>query len=186
MKLKDVIKLCAVYLGRERVVKYLEDGINISDEDVLSTVDALTRCANVVISELACTFFPLVKKEKTGAEGGRTYYVNLTETPLEIKNVYNDAGSKIPFEVLPEYVKTDETSVTIEYAYLPANYDLNSHIGYTESKVPSRVLAYGTTAEFCLTERSFDESVMWRKRFTDALSLMLKPKNSKIKQRSFN
>ena len=184
MKLKDVIKLSAVYLGRENVVNYLEN-LKTEDDTVLYAVDTLTRCANITVSELASTFIPMIKKERVGTENGKIYYTELTETPLEIKNVYDSSGYKITFEINPEYVEVSGLEVFIEYVYLPTNYGISDSIGYTERQVPSRVIAYGVAAEFCLTERSFDESVMWRKRYTDALSLILAPKNKRIKQRRF-
>ena len=46
-------------------------------------------------------------------------------------------------------------------------------------------LAYGVLAEFCLTEARFDEAVMWHERYVNAVNLLLKPKNTRIKGRTF-
>ena len=184
MNLKDVIKLSAVYLGRENVLKYLDGNLGSSHDVVMSQVDTLTRCANVVISELASTFIPLIKREKVVAINGKLYYSAFSETPLEILGMY-DGEEQEEYKILPEYIEVKKTILTVEYKYLPPNYGLTDEIGYSEQELPLRILAYGTTAEFCLTEKSFDESVMWRKRFSDAIAMMFAPKNRKIKQRSF-
>ena len=186
MKLKDVVKLSAIYLGREGVVNYLDsNGVGTYSGDVISDVDTLTRCANMVVSELACSYIPLKSKEVVVSEDGKVSFTDLTETALKIIGVYDENGEEVPYEIFPEYIKTDKSTVKVEYEYLPSNYGLTDNLGYTERQVPSRILAYGVTAEFCLTERSFEESVLWRKRYTDAVSQLTTLKSGKIRQRRF-
>lgn len=185
MNIKDVIKLSATYLGRENVVKYLEQNLSCDDENVLATVDTLTRCANLVINELACSYVPMVRKQKVKAVGGKVYYTELPERVLEIVGAYDLDSNSINFKVNAEYVETLYGEYVVEYAYMPPNFGLTDEIGYSEIKLPARVIAYGTTAEFCLTEHAFDESVLWHNRFTGALSSILSPKNKIVKARRF-
>lgn len=185
MNIKDVIKLSATYLGRENVVKYLEQNLSQTDENVLATIDTLTRCANLVINELACSYLPMIRRERVNAVGGKVYYTELPERVLEIKGAYDLDGNEIGFKVNAEYVETLYGEYIVEYAYMPPNYGLTDEIGYSEAKISARVIAYGATAEFCLTEHAFDESVLWHNRFTGALSLILSPKNKRVKERRF-
>ncbi|MBP5467330.1 MAG: hypothetical protein J6Y43_07210 [Clostridia bacterium] len=183
MTVKDIIKATAVFLGRERVLNYLETGEN-SDTDVYSCVNTLTRCANIVINELVCTYIPMKKKETVFTENGRVYFAALSETILKVEKVTFD-GEEIYYKICDEYIDTLFPSVTIEYSYIPSNYGIDENTGYSERDIPSRVIAYGVAAEYCLTERAFDESVMWHKRYSDSLSEIVRPKNAKIKDRSF-
>lgn len=185
MKLKDIIKLSAVYLGRENVVSYLESNTSTTDGNLLSAIDTFTRCANLVIAELSTSYVPLLKKETLQAENGKIYFSSLTETALEIVKVTDENGKEVDFIYKPDRIETDLSALNIEYKYLPSNLGLNDIVGYTERQVPSRIIAYGIAAEFSLCERAFDESVLWHNRFTSSLSLLLSPKNVKIKERSF-
>lgn len=185
MKLKDIVKCAAVYLGLEKVVSYIESGAYSSDSDALYSTDTLTRCANLVINELACAYFPVKKTEEIAVEEGKAYFSAFTETPLEIKSVKNLSGENTDYTVYPEYIKTYENAVIVEYEYLPPNYDLNDIIGYKEKDVPARVIAYGVAAEYSLTVKAFDESVLWHDRYEKALAGIIAPKNAVAKGREF-
>ncbi len=181
MTIKDIVKLCAVYLNKEDLLK---DEQFLSNQALRET-NVLTVCANVVISELACSYLPLIKSEKVTANGKRVYYSSLNERALEILSVKDEQGEDLSFTVLNEYVTVPQSQVVVEYRYLPSNYGLCDEIGYAEEKVPLRLIAYGTIAEYLLTERAFEESLTWRNRYNDMLSIMVLPKNSKIRPRSF-
>lgn len=183
MTVKDIIKKTAVFLGRERVLAFLETG-ETTDTDVYACINTLTRCANIVINELACTYISMKKKETVQTDNGRLYFSALSETVLKIESV-KYGTEETSYKICDEYIDTLFPTVTIEYSYIPSNYGIDDVTGYSERDIPSRVIAYGVAAEYCLTERAFDESVMWHKRYSDSISEALKPKNVKIKDRSF-
>lgn len=185
MNVKDVVKYSATFLGRESVIKYLNGENTDADDNVLATVDTFTRCVNLVVNELAASYLPMTKKRIFKTDNGRIYYKDFSETVLEIIGVYDDCENEIPFTQSAEYVETVYSEYAVEYAYLPPNYGLTDEIGYKENVVSARIIAYGVAAEFCITERAFDESVMWRKRFTDALSKIIPLKNKRLRARRF-
>ncbi len=185
MKIKDLVKTAAVYLAEEKVLEYLENGEYATDGNVLVAVDYLTRCANTVINELSSTYIPLVKKEKAISENGKIYFSSLKETALELVNVYNLNGDKAEFDFHPDYIEIPCGEWVIEYKYLPYNLGLEDDTGYKESVVGTRIIAYAVASEYLLLKRNFEESVLWRNRYTDALSKIIKPKNGKIPLRSF-
>lgn len=186
MTLKDIILTTAMYLGREDVIAYLQNpNTSTENTDVLSVVDNLTRCVNLVINELSASYFPLIKEENVTTENNKIRYDSLSETAVQIVEIVDEYENKVNFEICPEYVLLYQTNVKVRYKYIPCNLGLDSQAGYQESVVPTRVLAYGTASEFCLTEKGFNESLLWRNRFCDALGVLLKPKNSKIKDRRF-
>lgn len=182
MTVKDIVRLSAIYLNMENVIKYLEDGDN---NDALGAVNTLTVCANLVINELACSYIPMLKTERVKPENGKVYFSALSETPLEIVGVLDDNGNELSYTFDPEYVVVPTDAKTILYKYFPPNYGLTDKVGYRETEVPVRLLAYGAVAEYCLTIGAFSESVTWRNRFTDSVSATCLPKGVKTKTRSF-
>ncbi len=185
MKIKDIIKLSATYLNREDVLSYLEGNTQTVDENILFQIDTFTRCANVIISELASTYFPLYTTEDFCTNNKKVYYKDLSERVLSIEGVLDVNGKNYDYTHFVEYFKTELSQGVVKYRYLPNNYGLEDEIGYSEKDVAVRVLCFGTLGEFCLTERRFDESVMWRNRFTEEIASILAPKNAVVKQRRF-
>jgi hypothetical protein len=184
MLIKDIILVASSLINRQDVKVYLEEE-KASDYSTLNTVNNLLCCANLVINELACTYIPMIKTEKIATVDGKIYYSSLSETPLEIKDVFDDYGNSLLYIVHHEYVDVGLNEVNVEYKYLPTNYAINEKIGYEERQVSARVLAYGVCSEFLLMEKAFDESIMWHERYMQELSFICTPKNAKIKGRSF-
>jgi hypothetical protein len=186
MTVKEVLKTTAMLLGREDVSEYL-DGTNENiGEDTLSSVNVLVGLINLVISELSNSYIPLVKAETVSVSGGKIYFSDLSETALKIQKVFVGADKEINFSYHPEYIAVDgQTEVRVQYEYMPSNRGLDDEVGYSERQVARRVLAYGTAAEFCITEGSFDKAVMWHERYVEELKSICLPINSKIKTRSW-
>lgn len=183
MTIKNIIKLTAILLGRENVVDYLQTGDG--DTQTLYQVDVMTRCANVVLNELACTYAPMVICEIVNTKNGRIYYSEFKEVLRKIRRVTGLNGKDASFEKHTEYLSVKEPCVTVEYEYVPCNYGTDDIVGYSETSVPTRIIAYGTCAEYCLTERAFDDAVIFHKKYTDGIAEICSPKNIKIKERSF-
>ena len=184
MKIKDVIKITAALLGREDVTLYLSSS-GEAKESTLSAVNLMTTLANLVINELAGSYIPILKSEKVFATGGRIYYKNLSENALKIVRVIGEDGCEKDFSYSPSYITVPNGTYEVEYQYSPCNYGIDETIGYEEKDVPARVLAYGTAAEFCLTEASFEQAVTWHQRYADGIAKICLPSNSVIKKRSF-
>jgi hypothetical protein len=92
---------------------------------------------------------------------------------------------EVDYSVRTEYIETNVKKGVVCYQYVPGNYGLDDDIGYTEKDITPRILCFGVLGEFCLTERRFDESVMWRNRYVDEIASLVLPKNKSIKQRRF-
>ncbi len=182
MTVKSIIKLASVMLKKECAVKYLETGEVTGD--ALETVDLLTRCASLVINELACSYVPLIKEEIVDGKD-KIYFSDLSESPLSVIGVYDEDGEEIRCKQKPEYVELSKKAFKIKYSYSPSNYNLEDKTGYSESDVPERVIAYGVCAEYCLIIHAFSESVNFHKRFMESIEELVKPKNFKTKGRVF-
>lgn len=163
---------------------FFEESENTEDKNTLFAVDMLIRCANLVIDETCLSYIPLLKKETVQPINGKVEFSALSEKLLRLKKVTAN-GYPVRAEDMGGYITARYPSVEIEYEYLSPKLGLSDDTGYDEAVLPARILAYGVAAEFSLTERSFEESALWRKRFLDAIGSLVPPKNGKIKARSF-
>ncbi len=185
MTVKDVVKISATFLGREKILEYLNGKTQDVDAITLSELDTLTRLTNLVVYELACTFLPMVKVEHVYLTDGKLYYSVLAQTPLEIVGVMDENMVKVDYIQKPQYLQTALDSALVEYTYFPSTYGLEDKLGYDETSISAVALGYGVTAEFCLTEKRFEESVMWHERYVESVNRLVKPKNARVKKRRF-
>jgi hypothetical protein len=181
MRVKEIIKVMATLVGREDVYEYLTNKISKPDTATLNTLNLLVRSLNLAINELACTYIPMIKKQEFSSP--EIVFENLSERILEVKSVKSNAGSSVEYKLLPTNLVASVCNPTIEYSYIPSDYGIDDEIGYSESEVSRRTLAYGGVAEFCLINRAFDEAVMWHKRYMDCVEEICLPKNATIKKR---
>ncbi len=184
MNVKEVIKISATLLGRENVVQYLENG-QASDTQVLAEVDLFTRLCNLVISELSASYIMMKKRESVKLIGGKFYYSNLLENAVKIIGLEDRSGERINYKEYSEYLTASVENAIIEYAYKPANYGLDSEIGYKDSEISARILAIGVCAEECIINGRFEEAIMWHKRYVDGVASFCLPKNTTVKKRSW-
>lgn len=184
MKIIDVLKICAIYLSRDNISKGLED-IDNADEHTLSQINSLTRLANLVISELAGGFIPMLISETPTFKDNKVYYADLKENFLELVSVSDLSGKEIDYKQTEEFIEVFNKNAIVCYKYLPSNYGLFDKIGYSEKTISAGILAYGVTAEYLLTEKNFDESIMWHDRFVKQINKKIKPKNTVVKKRRF-
>lgn len=191
MKVKDVIKISAMLLANEQVVNYLnviEEGATDTtsvEQSVLADVDLFTRLTNLVISELAGSYIMMKKSQIVRAKSGKVYYKDLDEKALQIISVTDIVGNKLTFKNNFEYAEIPTEKAIITYAYMPANYDIFSDIGYSQKEVQPNLLATGLCAEYCVVKGRFDEAIMWHKRYVDAITERCLPKNKNVKERSW-
>lgn len=183
MKIKDVIKIAATFLGRTDVTAYLESGETESGSETLQTVNLMTNLTNLVITELSSTYIPLKTTENVYSSMGKIYYSRLSQTPVRTVSV-SFYGKQIDYGYNPEYLIVPHDGMyTVEYEYTPSNLGLDDHVGYTEKDITATILAYGLAAEFCITEGGFEQAVMWHKRYADGIERLCMPKNRRISER---
>lgn len=185
MSIKEMIKLTATIIGRNDVKLYVDDANSALLEDTVLLTENLLALSNLVIKELSATFIPMYKKEKVTAKNFRVRYDELSETAVEIKNVYDLDGDKISFSQTPEYISVRNSQVIVEYECVPKDYSLGDEIGYEESDVPLIVLAHGLASEYYVNTGRFEQAVMWHERYVDGVNSLRKTKNVNLKRRSF-
>ena len=182
MILKDIVLNSACLLNREHVVKFI-NGECSDNLDAKEQTDIFVFCANLVVNELASSFFAMKKTEKVSVNNGQIEYSVFSERPLEILSVENERGEQIPFKERGKCLELKGTKVFVTYKYLPPNYNLNDKVGFYDNRISARILAYGVVAEVCLIERAFNESVSYRKRYSEEISKLILPKSKCVKAR---
>lgn len=182
MTVKEIIDATANVVGRKDVSEYLNNAKKES-EDTLLTVNKLVSLLNMILSELAGTFIPMIKSENVFVNNGRVYFTDLSCKALEILRVLSPNGREINYKQTAEFISVSADKVIIEYSFVPPTYDLTSTIGYTEREVSKSTLIYGLCAEYCVCTGAFDEAVLWHDRYVEAVKETRKVKNSKIKGR---
>ena len=181
MLVKEIIEATASIVGRKDVSDYLSLGKE-SSEETLSTVNKLVGLLNMIIGELAGTFIQMIEREKVTAKDGKIYYTDLSQQPIEILKVFLADGNEIGYSQTAEFISVNNnSSLIVEYAYLPPSYDVNSKIGSFETDIPKSLLIYGLCAEYCICTGAFDEAVLWHDRYVDAVKDARKVRNCKIK-----
>lgn len=183
MKVKEIIRTTALLLGREDVTDYLDGKVTECGEQTEQTIKVLVDLLNLVISELSSTYIPAVKSEKVMFNNGKAYYKDFSERVLKILKVTDDAGNNIACTHHAQFLNSPVSSAIIEYQYLPKEAVLEGEICYAEKDVTPNVLAYGVLAEYQITQGSFDEAVMWHKRYAGGIETICFPQNVKSKSR---
>lgn len=169
----DVVKLCAVFLRLEDVLTLPELGgtIDTEDFDEIATrkeLNNILRCANLVCAEVASEYFPLKTQQFFVTNDGKIPFDDFLHSPIDIHAVSVNE-KKCSFKIYPSEVITDTGKVLIDYTYLPENVALNGELDYSEGKLHSRTIAYGTASEYCLISGMYEEALIWDKRYKDSL-----------------
>ena len=185
MTVSDIIKKAATLINLKNVSEYLGGGVVNADEETLATVSKMTSLTNLVLNELSVSYVPMKTTERKIVTDGKVMFSSLTKTPYKILDVFDAYGEKVFYTLYPTYIKTKENEVDIVYAYVPTSYGLSDVVGYSETEVSSRLIAYAVLAEYMLTVSAFDEAIMWRKRFTSELEESVCPTSKNMRRRSF-
>ena len=182
MKLKDIIKLSAGLLGLSDVVTVLEEKA-VSTAQITETIERLQNLCNVVTGELSSTYIPLERTDEVRVINKKISMTALQKRPTKIIKVTDAFLKELEFTHDHATIYVDSSIVKVTYKYVAENYKITDDVGYTEQNISKVVLAYGVCAEYCLTERRFDEAVMWHQRFVDGVKQRLTPKNVKTSAR---
>ena len=164
MLVSDVIGQALAFLDMEEYLEKFNAGGDDGDEEYTRAIAALVHCFNAVEDELARGYFPLVCTEQITVSGGSFYYTSLSRTPVKILRLTRD-GRAAKFVTEPEYLAAKDGEYTVEYAYCPPAKSLGDSSDYDESKVGSRLIAYGICAEYCLITGAYEASECWEARY---------------------
>lgn len=185
INMKETIKLCAVLLQLENVLALnnvsgeegmLTDGEKLEAEKELNL---LLRCANLACHETASEYIHLLAFETFETKDGRIEYTAFKRQPVDIYAVKKD-GAACRFKLYPSELITSPGSVEVHYTHLPEKTGLDGDFEFEEGKMSTRILAYGTAAEYCVICGMYEEARIWDKRYKDSIFAALRSRKSVI------
>lgn len=177
IKMADCLKLCAVLLQSEDVLALLSNEQQSLNAEQLAEAQKqsrlLQRCANLVVSEIAAEYVPLKAEQNFTTEDGNIRYSLFEKKPVNIYSV-KKSGFSCRFKLYPSEIITESGSVTVSFSYMPDNAEADGELEFEEGKINSRIIAYGTAAEYCIISGMYEEAVIWDKRYKDSLLCAVK------------
>ncbi len=165
MLLKEVIMTALTYLGDEEVAL---DGELVRHPKL----SLLSRCANIVLKEIATDYLPITIEEEVVVKEGRISYDAFSRRVLEVLTI-KDANTQIKsvFRHTPsslEVVNKDIKRAKVKYNCTPADIDLEEQCPVSPL-VGVKTVAMGVCSEFCLIEGMYEQSVMFSERYKEDL-----------------
>lgn len=176
MKIKDVIKQVAIFLGLTNVMNANLDDFDNLDSQTKKDINLILSSINEVLCDIATDYLFLSHKEEIEVSGGSFSFSNLSKTFYKFESIDTEKDYKIDFETLV----IEDGTYTIEYQYLPEIYELDDTIsGF--GRLTIYALCYGVAEEFCLISGNYAESEMWHSKFENAMLVAKKPENIEVR-----
>lgn len=164
MKVKEILALAAVLLGRSDLAE------TVASSQKTEETDALLTCYNVVESEVALDYFPLKRTETFPAPEGELRYTQFSHLPVNICSVGDGTRRGVRFTAYPDYLALEgaRDRVEVTYMYAPSKKESDDECEFGD-RLPSRLFALGVASEFCLMTKAYPEGKAFALRYRDAL-----------------
>ena len=144
MKLEKIIQEAANMLGIEAPKKS-------------ANYRFLFRCANLVLSNIACNYRDFVTEEIFDVKNGRIDFSQFTETVLKIKDV------SAPYELFLNEIVVPNGMVAVKYAYIPVFKKATDRV-FNEA-----IMLYGIMAEYADISGMGEDAKIYARRFEQLL-----------------
>ncbi len=184
MKVKDIIKISATLLGKDNVVTALAMPLDFADNTTLREINAFTTLLNSMLIELASTYVPMLKTEEVGGVT-EIVFKNLSENAIRIVEALDKDKNSISYTQKPDALKTKTPCYYLVYEYIPAQYDLEDSVGYTQNDITETIIAYGLSAEYCISEARYLEAVAFHEKYLEGIKSRSKIQNGKTVARKW-
>ena len=184
MKYIDCLSVVALYIEDKNLYDCLLYKGAISEE-TQKQIDNLCAFIDIVINEICCEYFPIMKTEKITATNNKIEYEKLSERVVDVRKVKKN-GKKINYDLFAYYIGVDgDGEYEVCYDYSPKGYSGNIQDTIAlYGRITPRIVGFGAMAEYCLANNRFDEAITYDKMFKDALIGVEKRRGKlKIKQR---
>lgn len=175
----DELKKTSTYMGiGQNVISEIIDGVIVGeivnpnvtiDESQQKEIIRLVNCLNLILDEIACDYFPLLKTESIIPEDN--YKINIASLSKDLLKIYkltNKYGKNIAYKLFPEYIYCPCSFAEITYSYKPEKVNLLTDLKEF-SFLSERTIAYGVITEYLILCGQYDEASFWEKRYKDSL-----------------
>ncbi|MBR2989302.1 MAG: hypothetical protein IKC64_06245 [Clostridia bacterium] len=185
MTIKSAIYTSAMFLQLDQVCLALDENGEI-DEDTQREIDLLLRCANLVLSEISCAYYPLKTTQKVRAKGRYIHYRDLEKPLVDIYSIKSSSGESVRFSEYYDRIFVygeSDGEFEIEYSYPCPSLALDDEIPYQSERVSERILSYGTVCEYYVVSGMTSEASVWQKRYYNALEQSKSRREKRVKTR---
>ncbi|MEG1394837.1 MAG: hypothetical protein RSD04_03695 [Clostridia bacterium] len=178
MRINEIVENALLFLGDGdvKVTKQMEQ-----DEKI----KLLSKCANMIVKEIACKFLPLVAKQNVVTKNNAFAYDQLNNRVLEIvKIVELNSGISLDFVQTPDICKViGAQNIEVTYKYIPRDGAIDGECEIS-NKVLVKTVALGACAEYCIIQGLYQQSVVFGQKYDEDIEWAKKSnKEIKIKPR---
>jgi len=150
MKLKNLIQDAANMLG-----------IDAPQKSPIFSI--LFRCANLVVSNVACNYEDCVATQTFDVTDGRIDLSKFKKTFLKVKSC------NVNYDLYINSLSVPNGMVTVQYAYIPKFTSGNNVITTVAGRLTESALLYGILAEYASISGLTDEEKRYNEKFEDLL-----------------
>ena len=187
IKFKDCVKNAAVLLQNRDVLNLPEfsekAADNLNENCGKADLDLLIDCGNLIYSELAGEYIPLIVSENFCNKTGIIEFSEFSKNVVDILSVSDLKDVKQYFCVYSNYLNAPRGEIVITYSYLPNRVNLSNELDYPYGKLSDRIIAYGICAEYSVVKGMLSEAAYFDKKFKDSLLNSCRPKSVYIPPR---
>ncbi len=177
LQVEDVVMLAAELVGARECVDRALSGKG--DEADQSVCDAILRAYNMVESEIATDYAPIVCEQAIHCAQGKYEYDSLKRAPVYIIGVFDGLGRAVDVKLSATYFEVKNGSYTVRYAAFPVSKDIGDECELP-CAISERTIAYGIAAEYCVQNGRYAENAVWEKKYKTALAAALKARGGMV------
>ncbi len=151
----------------------------ISDGQAKQKTDALLRCYNAVLKDVATNY---CEYASTVNMSGKTLNLTSLSQPLiKIIDVTDSSGNQLNYEVNGNTLHVEKGPFVLTYRTIPSNQSIDDAFAFSKNIIGDNVFVYGVLAEYFLREFRFEEAQSWESRYRQAASVRTDYKKRNIK-----
>lgn len=176
MKVFEAIKFACYFSDENELAEKLDSLTNFpvnmtgfTDEEK-KKLTAFLRHYRLIEEELAYLPFRKLQVEML-VHNDRIDMISFINKPLKILSIRDENGKKVKYKLFPTYIEVRASKVKIEY--LPQIFE-SSYNSDLPERISGRVVAYGVTREYCLSQGLYEDAQIWENRYKDGVKLMLR------------
>jgi hypothetical protein len=144
----------------------MEGDTDYGDEAVYS---GMMRSYNLVESEIATDYAPIVCEQKIACVNGKVAYDSFSRPPAYIIGAFDRFGQKVKIRLYSDYFTVAKGEYTVRYAALPRTKTMEDECELAAS-ITERTVAYGVAAEYCVQNSLYAEHAVWDKKYKEAVA----------------
>ncbi len=182
MTTKQVLELAVTFLGKEDLLDcpYFSNENRQLTSDEEKDLNFLTRCLNLIISEVTCDYLPIYKQKEITFDNNMVNLSDISSNVFRIISLKDEFSNNIRFKIIDGKIIANVQNATIIYTKTADEATLDGNLNELQNIISARVLAYGTAMEYSYISELFDDAAIWEQRYKNALLSLSHKKHNVI------